>query len=188
MKKLFSKKLYVILTILSILITGYIIYNNWPKTISPPGSVLTEEMIEQDLKILAGQDSFVSPIYFFKAEVPLNNPINKRLMEEVAVPEDQIIQLIIKSKKLFSTPYEVEYAMRVWDYLNKRHTPYPIKALLIVAYEGGLSGNYPIVITLDEYEELYQENIKQGMDESEMVQLLTQKWIEKNNYSRWGLE
>lgn len=189
MKKLFSRKRYVILSILFILIITYIIYINWPKTISPPGSVLTEEIIEKDLKILAWKDSYVWPIYFLKAEISSNDIITKRVIEHASLhPGDPFIQLRIISKKLFSTPYEVGYAMRVWNYLTERQTPYPIKALYISAYEGGLSGSYPIIITLDEYEELYQEYIEQGMDESEIVQLLTQKWIEKNNYSRWGLE
>lgn len=189
MKKLFYKNRYILLLIIFILVISYFLYINWPKTISPPGSVLTEELIEKDLKILARKDSFVSPIYFLKAEIPLNNIVQDKLIEQTYLrPEDQIIQLRIKSKKLFSTPYEVEYAFRVWYYLKERQAPYPIEALLIYAYEGGLSGSYPIIITIDEYEELYQEYIEQGMDEFEIVQLLTQKWIEKNNYSRWGLE
>lgn len=176
------------LTFLFIFIVSYIIYINWPKSISPPGSVLTEERIEKDLEILAGKDSFVWPIYFLKAEIPLNNIVEDKIFEQTSLrPEDQIIQLTIKSKKLFSTPYEVEYAMRVWNYLTDRQTPYPIEALYIYAYEGGLTGTYSIIVTIDEYE-LYQEYIEKGMTESEIVQLLTQKWIEKNNYSRWGLE
>ncbi|GAA0352373.1 hypothetical protein [Bacillus horti] len=189
MKKLYSKKRYVLLSIIFIFIIAYTIFINWPKTISPPGSVLTEEMIERDLKILAGKDSFVSPIYFIKAEISLNDIVEEELIKQKSLhPEDQIIKLTIRSKDLFSIPYEVEYAMRVWHYLKVRQAPYPTEALLIYAYEGGLSGKYPILVTLDEYEELYQENINPEMDESEVVQILTQKWIEKNDYSRWGLE
>lgn len=123
-------KKYMIMGIFVLVIGVFLIYINLPQSISPPGSVLTQKMIIRDLKILSRPDSLADPVHLLPAESALQDHEIKSLQIH---PDDPIIEVRLRSKKLFAQAYEVEYAMRVCLYLQERHK----LAVVLINYNGG---------------------------------------------------
>ncbi len=103
----------------------------------------------------------------------------------------QVLHIYANNKMFadYSKPIEVRYAMRILLYVRDRTLPYPIAGINVFFIRNWVNeANTKIIISMNEFEELYKEANVEGLKEDEQIDKLSIIWIQKNSYKRNGLK
>ncbi|MGZ4107478.1 MAG: hypothetical protein ACXVO1_09100 [Tumebacillaceae bacterium] len=162
--------LSVLVLVLSAVALLYWMENREPER-SPAGATVTEAQLLHDLQTLGTDEVEVSNT---PRIVPISGGVGKRIEMQFAVNF---------RARAHNKPFEVQSAMRVWEYLQERHLPYQVDELQLECIQN-LIFTRPAEITIEraEYEQLSQSLGTQPLSEEARITKLTTLWIAKHHY------
>jgi hypothetical protein len=177
---------YLILIISAVIIV-LVIFWMGKAELSPVGTLLSEEKLIKDLKILTNEKLEIENMEVWPNGLHPNVTIKNI---DGSIDKNSKIILINTSIKRqrdnFTGPFEVENAMRIWLHLKERTPPYPINGVYVsVKLKGIISPLHKVLISESEFDGLYQEISKHEINQKQIVEQLSYQWVTNNKYNQW---
>jgi hypothetical protein len=185
MKAILLNKLTIVLFCMAIL--TYFLYSWYDSKITPPGSSVTEKQLLHDMKIITNDELRID-----RTMIVLNGQFPDLQISSKDGTIDKDARILIMNTKIrsisnnYSNPYNVQEAMRIWLYLNKRILPYKVEGVAVsTRRSGGFDKMWEIIVEKKEFKEMYDSIKDQKLNDEQMIAKLSDMWITKYNYQGW---
>lgn len=115
-----------------------------------------------------------------------DNRYDKYIFDNMSDNERIVYFRAGESLKNASEPTQIYAIFECWLFMRDKVLPYKVIAIAWPHSSGGMDNtrDQMTIITIDEFEEIYQSTNIAGLSKEETIKTLADKWIEKAGYNR----
>jgi hypothetical protein len=158
-----------------------VLYNTPYGEVTQVGSQLNEKQLFKDIELITNDKLRIISIEVWKNGKHPNITVktNGKIKHNSKIV--MVRAKIKESKDNLSQPFEIQEAIRILLYLKDRTLPYQVEGVYISVSNKWIISSLPqVLISKDEFDELYNNNNVKNLDSQQIVEKLSEIWMAQN--------